>query len=60
MRLETADGEFVALVEPMVPTNEPPADVVFWGERVFLRHCTGKRYTHHCKVWRETRPMVVR
>ena len=61
MRLETATGEFVANVEPVIPTNGTlPDDVVLWGERVFVRHCVGKRHVQHCQVWRETLPLVVR
>lgn len=49
MRLETADGQFVATVDPLLPLA--PDDVVVWGERVF--HKVGE------DVWRETPPQVV-
>jgi|KBSMisStaDraftv2_1062788.scaffolds.fasta_scaffold265168_1 hypothetical protein len=51
MRLETATGEFVADVEPLLPLT--PTQVVFWGERVFVE------YLKKADTWREVRPTVV-
>ena len=36
VRLETADGSLVGYT--MIPFFNPPADVLYWGVRVFRRH----------------------
>lgn len=54
LRLETADGHFVADVRPLLPIA--PTEVLFWGTRVFLR-ARGHRSLN--PPWREVTPTVV-
>jgi hypothetical protein len=58
VRLETADGHFIADAEPLLPLE--PTEILVWGERFFVQHCHGKTYTKYCQIWREVSPTVLR